>query len=791
VAEGGISTGRLRREGDVRSHLPYARHVNDHVVALDSGALMMVFQIQGASFETADVRDLNDWHLKLNQAWRNLADEQFAIWHHLVRRPVRPEPSTGYRSDFAAELGAAWDARTAARPLWVNELFVTLVLHPGRAPSDRTAAMMRRLRRTRREDPEQALIPLRRIEEAGRDLARYLERYAPRRLGLHERNGLWFSEPMEIMALVLTGRRSAAPVVHGHLGSSLYTGRVIFGRETLELRDVATARYAGVLAIKEYPAATRPGLWNGLLGAPFGFVVTHSFAFLSRAGARAVMERKQNQMVSARDRAGSQIAGLSEALDELTSNRFVMGEHQASVLVHGDTPAALADHLSRTRALLADSGLVVAREDLGLEASFWAQFPGGFARRTRPAAITSRNFAALAPFHAHPVGKATGNHWGPAVATLRTTAGSPFHFSFHVGDLGHTFICGPSGSGKTVVQNFMLAQLERFGVQQVFVDKDRGAEIFVRACGGTYLALNNGEPTGFAPFRALPPSPANRAFLVKLVRALVARPGETLSVAEARSIDHGVAALEALPARQRSIAALRSLLGQGDAGGIGARLERWQAGGPLGWVLDNDEDALDLEASLTGFDITRILDHDEVRTPAILYLFHRISERVDGRRLVLDIDEFWKVLDDPAFTDLARDGLKTWRKQNALMVFGTQSPADVLRSPIAHAILEQCATQIFLPNAHAQARDYVDGFGLSGTEFHLVRDVLTPGSRRFLVKQGHDSLVVELDLDGMEDALAVLSGRAGTVALLDSIRATTGDDYAQWRDLFHARRQAS
>jgi len=791
VAEGVVSAGRLGREGHVRSHLPFARHVNDHVVALDSGALMMVFQIQGASFETADVRDLNDWHLKLHQAWRNLADEQFAIWHHLVRRPVRPEPSTGFRSVFAAELGAAWHARTAARPLWVNELFVTLVLHPGRAPSDRTAALMRRLRRTSREDPEQAMIPLVRIEEAGRDLARYLERYAPRRLGLHEKNGLWFSEPMEIMGLVLTGRRSAAPVVRGHLGSSLYSGRIIFGRETLELRDVATARYAGVLAIKEYPAATRPGLWNSLLGAPFGFVVTHSFAFLSRSGARAVMERKQNQMVSARDRAGSQIAGLSEALDDLTSNRFVMGEHQASVLVHGDTPAALADHLSRARALLADSGLVVAREDLGLEASFWAQFPGGFARRTRPAAITSRNFAALAPFHAHPVGKATGNHWGPAVATLRTTAGSPFHFSFHVEDLGHTFICGPSGSGKTVVQNFMLAQLERFGVQQVFVDKDRGAEIFVRACGGTYLALNNGEPTGFAPFRVLPPSPANRAFLVRLVRALVAPAGETLTVAEARSIDHGVAALEALPARQRSIAALRSLLGQSDAGGIGARLERWQAGSALGWVLDNDEDALDLEAPLTGFDITRILDHDEVRTPAMLYLFHRISERVDGRRLVLDIDEFWKVLDDPAFTDLARDGLKTWRKQNALMVFGTQSPADVLRSPIAHAILEQCATQIFLPNAHAQARDYVDGFGLSETEFHLVRDVLTPGSRRFLVKQGHDSVVVELDLDGMDDALAVLSGRAGTVALLDGIRATTGDDYAQWRDLFHARRQAS
>lgn len=198
----------------------------------------------------------------------------------------------------------------------------------------------------------------------------------------------------------------------------------------------------------------------------------------------------------------------------------------------------------------------MAREDLGLEGAFWAQFPGNFAKRTRPAAITSRNFAALAPFHAHPVGRAAGNHWGEAVALLRTTAGSPYWFNFHLGDLGHTFICGPSGSGKTVVQNFMLAQLERFGAQQLFIDKDRGAEIFVRACGGTYLTLRNGEPTGFAPFRALTPSPANRAFLSRMVRALVERPDAPLTAPEARAIDEGVAALEALPPARRSIAAL-------------------------------------------------------------------------------------------------------------------------------------------------------------------------------------------------------------------------------------------
>ena len=102
MADGAASPSRLRRETEVRSHLPYARHVNDHIVALDSGALMMVFQVAGASCETADVRDLNDWHVKLNQAWRNLADDRLAVWHHVVRREVAPSSCDGYRPDIWA-----------------------------------------------------------------------------------------------------------------------------------------------------------------------------------------------------------------------------------------------------------------------------------------------------------------------------------------------------------------------------------------------------------------------------------------------------------------------------------------------------------------------------------------------------------------------------------------------------------------------------------------------------------------------------------------------------------------
>jgi len=779
------------RELDAGRTLPYARHVNGRVVALDTGAFMIAFRLEGASFETADVRDLNDWHARLNGAWRNLACDRLAVWHHLVRRRETGPPPGRFRSAFAAELDAAYRARIGAERLYVNELYVTLVLHPGREATERTQAWVGRLLRASHIDLD-AADAVRRLEDAGQDLRQHLARYAPCPLATYERDGLVFSEPLEMLRLILTGQPARVPLVRGHLGEALYTARVIFGREALEIRDVADVRFAAMLGIKDYPAATRPGLWDGLLSAPFPLVAAQSFAFLSKAAAQAVMTRKQNQMLSARDRAASQIDGLDTALDELMSNRFVMGDHQASVLVHAETPAELADRMARARALLADSGLVVAREDLGLEAAFWAQFPGNFRLRLRPAAITSRNFASLAPFHTHPAGRATGNHWGPAVTTLRTSAGSPYAFNFHVGDVGHTFICGPSGSGKTVVQNFMLAQLERFGAQQVFIDKDRGAEIFVRACAGTYLALKPGEPTGFAPLKALSDRPADRAFLGAWARELVRTPERPLTPAEGAAIDGAIAALMPLPPAQRSIAALRSLLGQRDAGGVGARLDRWSQGQALGWALDGDADALGLDARFLGFDMSHVLDLPEARAPLMMYLFHRLQGLVDGRRLVIDVDEFWKALGDEAFRGLAQDGLKTFRKQNAFLVLGTQSPADVLRSPIAHTIVEQCATQIFLPNPHANPQDYVDGFGLTAREFALVREELDPGQHRFLVKQGLNSVVAELDLAGLDDALAVLSGRAETVALLDRIRAERGDDPAAWMAPFQtARRRMS
>lgn len=785
------STAVVRsRELEPETFIPYIRHVDDHVIALDSRALVVVIALEGVSFETADTIDLNALHRDLNTLYRNIADERLALWTHIVRRRDNEYPDGEFANAFSRRLNDKYRARMIGEDLFRNDLYLNLVWHPGRDPAERVVAFLSKLRKARRRGIEVDDEALKHLNDAVVDVTAGLRRFGPRVLSLQERDGLIFSEPSEVLHQLVGGRREAVPLTQGRISSAIYSDRVIIGRETVEIRHEGSSRYAGMFGFKEYPARTRPGMFDGLLTVPYELVLTQSFSFLSKADAKTVMGRKQNQMVSAGDKAGSQLEELDDALDDLESNRFVLGDHHLTLTVFAGSVKELTDNLAKSRTHLTNGGAVVAREDLGLEAAWWAQLPGNFRYRVRSGAITSKNFAAFSPFHSYPVGQSHGNEWGPAVAMLKTASGSPLYFNLHFGDLGNTFIGGPSGSGKTVLLNFILSQAEKFDAHIVFFDKDRGADLFVRAAGGTYLPLKNGRPTGCAPLKGMELTPENKVFLAQWVTKLVGSKTRELSVSETRDIAGAIDGLADLPHERRTIGALRTFLNNTDPEGIAARLRRWERGGPLGWVFDNDADELGIGAKFLGYDMTDFLDNEEIRTPLMAYLFHRVEQLIDGRRIIIVIDEFWKALADEGFRDLAQNKLKTIRKQNGLMLFATQSPRDAINSPIAHTIIEQCPTQIFMPNSRASHTDYVDGFKLTDREYELIGRELSNESRRFIVKQGHNSVVAELNLGGFDDELAVLSGRTGNIDLVDAIRAEAGEDPEAWLPLFHQQRSA-
>ncbi|MBA8840611.1 VirB4 family type IV secretion system protein [Ochrobactrum sp. RH2CCR150] len=771
--------------------IPYVRHVDDTTIALDSRALMSVLVLEGVSFETADVLDLNGLHRSLNTLYRNIADERLALWTHVIRRRDNDYPEGHFANPFSDSLNTRYREQMVREDLFRNDLYLTLVSYPNRGPVEKAASVLSRLRKAKRSGVEMDEEALKHLQDKVVDVTAGLKRFGARILSLYEQDGILFSEPSEFLHQLVGGRREPVPLTEGPISSAIYSDRAIFGRETVEIRQEAETRYAGMFGFKEYPATTRAGMLDSILTAPFELILTQSFAFTSKADARTIMGRKQNQMVSAADKAASQIEELSDAMDDLESNRFVLGEHHLGLSVFAASVKELTDYMANARAHLTSGGAVVAREDIGLEAAWWAQLPGNLRYRARSGAITSRNFAALSPFHSYPTGQKDGNEWGAAVAMLKTASGSPFYFNFHHSDLGNTFVCGPSGTGKTVLLNFMLSQLEKHDPHMVFFDKDRGADLFVRATGGTYLPLQNGVSTGCAPLKALELTAENRIFLANWIGKLVGAGTRELTVTELRDIASAVDGLADLPAERRSIGALRTFLNNTDPEGIASRLRRWERGGPLGWVFDNELDDIGIGAKFIGYDMTDFLDNEEIRTPLMAYLFYRVEQLIDGRRIIIVIDEFWKALQDEGFRDLAQNKLKTIRKQNGLMLFASQSPRDAIVSPIAHTIIEQCPTQIFLPNPRGDHADYVDGFKLTQGEFELISRELSVEDRRFIVKQGHNSVVAELNLNGFDDELAILSGRTANVELADAIRTELGDGREDWLTVFQQRRRTS
>jgi type IV secretion system protein VirB4 len=803
--------GPIRRETDAAAMIPITAHVDEHVARTQSGDYAQTLKLSGASFESADDDDLNGWHERLNVLWRNIASPNFALWTHVVRRRDHAYPGGRYRPGFAADLNAKYERKIAGETLMVNELYLSLVYRP--QPTAVGAAALTVLKRADHDSDRIELTDS--LDECGKkrqELLASLGRYDPEPLGIYRAGNVLFSSLLEFYGLLVNGEWQRVPLPRAALNEALATTRALFGTEAMEYRSAVQTRLGAFLGIKEYPTPTAPGMFNALLTAPFPFVLTQSFTFMPKATAVDMMTRQYKRMCAAGDLAISQAEELKQALDDLISNKFVVGDHHFTLHVLADAfdgvkeaegPARLKqlnDNIAKARFMLSESGMTVAREDIALEAAFWAQLPGNFKYRSRKAPITSRNFAAMSPFHNYPSGRASGNHWGDALTMFVTSALSPFFFSLHASDpkapdggsrkdVGHITGIGAVGTGKTTLLGFLISMLTNFDVNQVVFDKDEGLHILVRALGGSYLPLKNGQATGCNPLQ-LEAVPDNVEFLKHWLRRLVMRaPDDVLSVRQEEDLDQALRGAMQLERTARRLSRVLEFLDPTDPEGVHARLKKWCAkeGGDYAWVFDNPSDAVVPEIennAIVGFDVTDFLDNPAVRDPLSMYLFHLVKRMVDGRRMVVWADEFARLLADRSFAEFSKNGLEGWRKKDAALASFTQSASHVLDSSIARAIVEQTPTKIFFPNPDADYAQYTDGFSLTDREFKLIKEELEPGSRAFLIKQNHVSVVARLDLKGFDFELDVISGRTANVELMKRVIARHGPQPEAWLPRF-------
>ncbi|TCD01885.1 VirB4 family type IV secretion/conjugal transfer ATPase [Erythrobacteraceae bacterium CFH 75059] len=769
------------KEARAGDRLPYARLVDQHTVLLRDGSLMMSVQVPGLLFETEDSEALNAHAASREVMLRSTLDARFVLYHHVIRRKVEVELDAAFPDPVSRHIDQRWRERLGAGALFINDQFVTLVRRPARGKAGLAERAGKALKR-RRADAAAEADPrdLRALKAAATGIVASLSAYGAQLLGDYEGSGdRPYSEMLELLSALYNGemRPVRRPADDTDIGAMLPYKRASFGLDAMELRGSGGPGFAAILGLKDYPDATSPGLLDALLRLPYEMVVTESYAPTERQTARERMDLALRRLRSADEEARAERSDMLAARDALGSGGVGFGDHHLSVLVRESMLERLDEAVAACAAALADTGAIAVREDTNLEPAFWGQFPGNESYLVRRALISSANMASFGSLHGFALGQASGNHWGEAVTLLETTSATPFFFNFHHGDLGNFSVIGPSGSGKTVVMNFLAAQAQKFRPRTILFDKDRGAELFIRGIGGHYDAIRAGEPSGFNPL-ALPDSAANRAFLRQWLGVLLQASGPEEDALIAGAVDAAYANDGAL----RRLRHFRELLAgarRPQPGDLADRLSAWIGEGEHGWLFDNARDELDLSNRVLGFDMTALLENPKLRTPTMMYLFHRIDERLDGQPTMILIDEGWKALDDEVFAARIRDWLKTLRKRNALVGFATQSARDALDSRISTALVEQTATMIFLPNSRARPEDYCDGFGLTQHELALIR-TLPAHSRCFLVRQPDASVVVRLDLSGAPEVLTLLSGRESAVRRLDLLREAVGDSPADW-----------
>jgi len=780
--------GWASRETRAGDRLPYHSLLDENVVLLRDGSVMISLLVPGYSFETAGDDELNSHTALRELLLRSALDSRFVLYHHVIRRRVEVELESTFADPLAAHIDMRWRQRLRGGAMFVNDQFVTLVRRPARGKAGWGERLSRGFRRAGSRAPSASPDDVRALRAGASAMMVALGEYGARLLGDYQGASGTCSEVLELLSALYNGelRPVRRPSGSADIGQLLPYRRLAFGLDAMESQGLGGSTFGTMISLKDYPDSTSAGLIDPLLRLPCELVLTESYAPSDRQIARERIDLAMRRLRSADETAHAERREMHSARDALGVGAVSFGDHHLTVLVRSDRLDALDEAGAACAAALAEAGAIAVREDVNLEPAFWGQFPGNESFLVRRAMISSANMACFGALHGFAMGHAQGNHWGDAVALLQTTSATPFFFNFHHGDLGNFTVIGPSGSGKTVVMNFLAAQAQRFAPRTVLFDKDRGAEVFVRGIGGTYSRIATGHPTGFNPL-ALADSPANRAFLCEWLGVLLASKGPE----EAAMIAEAVDAAYANHPRLRRLSHFRELLagrGRPTPGDLADRLGPWIEGGEHGWLFDGPvlagedggpADRLDLSARTLGFDMSALLESPRLRTPTMMYLFHRIEERLDGTPTLILIDEGWKALDDEVFAARIRDWLKTLRKRNALVGFATQSARDALDSRISTALVEQTATMIFMPNSRARPEDYCDGFGLTERELQIIR-TLPAHSRCFLVRQPDASVVVRLDLGGMPDVLTVLSGRESIVRRLDTLRHDLGDEPCNW-----------
>jgi type IV secretion system protein VirB4 len=749
--------------------LPWAALVAPGVILNKDGSFQRTARFRGPDLDSATQAELVGATARLNNALRRLGSG-WAIFVEAQRNHAQNYPSSAFPDPVSAlvdmERKAQFEEQGAH---FESGYFLTLLFLP---PEDDAAGAESWLYEGRSFGSSATAALAGFIDRTDR-LLQLIEGFAP------EAEWLSDSETLSYLHSCVSTKRHTVrvPETPMHLDAILVDEPLTGGLEP----RLGNA-HLRVLTIMGFPSATHPGVLDELNRLAFPYRWSTRAITLDKTDATKVLTRIRRQWFAKRKSvfailkevmtneasalldtdAHNKAMDADTALQDLGSDLIGEAYVTATLTIWDEDPRLADEKLRLAEKVIQGRDFTSMTETVNAIEAWLGSLPGHVYANVRQPPISTLNLAHMIPLSAIWAGPLTDSHFGaPPLFFAKTEGSTPFRFSLHVGDVGHTLIVGPTGAGKSVLLALMALQFRRYRESQIFIfDFGGSARAATLAMGGDWndlggsLAEDAIDPVALQPLARINET-AERAWAAEWIAAILVRENVTVTPEVKEHLWSALTSLASAPIDERTLTGLSVLL---QSNALKRALQPFCLGGPHGRLLDAEAEFLG-EADIQTFETEGLIGSSAA--PAVLaYLFHRIEVRLIGTPSLIIIDEGWLALDDKGFASQLREWLKTLRKKNASVVFATQSLADIETSPIAPAIVESCLTRLFLPNERAlepQITAIYRRFGLNDRQIEIIARA-TP-KRDYYCQSRRGNRLFELGLGPLALALCAASSK--------------------------------
>ncbi|EXL02154.1 conjugal transfer protein TrbE [Brucella anthropi] len=775
-----------RTAARLADYLPWVALVGQGVVLNKDGSFQRSAKFRGPDLDSAVAAELVGVAARLNNSFRRLGSG----WCIFVEAQ-RSEAGTYPNDVFPDPASALVDAERKADfeeegSHFVSDYYLTFLWLPPAENAARAESWLYEGRETSGVDPWELVRGF--VDRTDRVLA-LLDGFMPECRWLTDAETLTY-----LHSTVSTKRhRVRVPETPIYLDALLADEALTGG-----LEPRLGAAHLRILTITGFPSITTPGLLDDLNRLAFPYRWSTRAILMDKTDATRLLTKIRRQWFAKRKSiaailkevmtneqsalvdtdAANKAADADLALQELGADIAGIAYVTATVTVWDADAARAEEKLRLVEKVIQSRDFSVMVETVNAVDAWLGSLPGHAYANVRQPPVSTLNLAHMVPSSAVWAGPERDEHFGaPPLLYGRTEGSTPFRFSLHVGDVGHTLVIGPTGAGKSVLLALMALQFRRYEGAQVFAfDYGGSIRATALAMGGDWhdlggrLTENAEISVSLQPLARIEQT-QDRAWAADWIIAILAREGVSATPEAKEHIWTALTSLASAPVEERTITGLSVLLQSND---LKLALQPYCIGGPYGRLLDAESETLG-EASVVAFETEGLLETGAA--PAVLaYLFHRIADRLDGRPTMIVIDEGWLALGDPAFAKQLGEWLVTLRKKNASVVFATQSLAQLEKSSIAPAIIESCPTRLLLPNDRAvepQITAIYRRFGLNDRQIEILARAIP--KRDYYCQSRRGNRLFELGLSEVGLALCAASSKSDQ-ALIADILAEHGRD---------------